>query len=159
MKRFGRSRAELFELVDRPALRPLPVTPYEYAEIQLVRVDAGYHFIFDQHAYSVPYQLINEQVKVRATANTVEAYFRGKRAATHVRSHIVGGETTDPTHRDPGHDAYLKWDREEALRQASLVGPACLKFLELIRIKEKHIEHEKRNAQSLQRLVKEFGDE
>lgn len=159
MKRFGRSRAELFEVLDRPALRLLPVTPYEYAEIQLVRVDAGYHFSFDQHAYSVPYQLINEQVKVRAAANTVEAYFRGKRVAIHVRSHVVGGETTDPTHRDPRHNAYLQWDREEALRQASLVGPACLKFLELIRIQEKHIEHEKRNAQSFQRLVKEFGAE
>jgi hypothetical protein len=31
MKKLGVSRRELFERLDRPALRPLPPTPYEFA--------------------------------------------------------------------------------------------------------------------------------
>jgi len=33
----------VFESLDRPALRPLPAQPYEYAEWKLVRVNIDYH--------------------------------------------------------------------------------------------------------------------
>jgi hypothetical protein len=134
MRRVEKSRLELFELIDRPALRALPATPYEYAEYALAQVDGGYHFSFNKSEYSAPYTLKNEQVKVRATSNTVEAYFRGKRVANHVRSYVVGEVTTDPTHRAPSHAAHLDWNREEALRQAAQYGPSCLEFLELVRV-------------------------
>ena len=39
----------------------------------------------ERHAYSVPYQLIREQVEVRYTTNTVEIFHRGKRVASHRR--------------------------------------------------------------------------
>lgn len=158
-KRYPRSRAELFEMVERPALRPMPVTRYEFAEIKLVRADASYHFEFDGHAYSVPHSLIGRQLKIRATANTITAYYNGRRVAIHVRSYVFGGETTDPMHRHPRHAAYLAWDREEALRQAAQVGPACRGFLERVGIQEKHVQHEQRAAKAIQQLVRDYSAE
>lgn len=38
MRRFGQSRAELLETLDRPALKPLPSTSYAYAEWKRARV-------------------------------------------------------------------------------------------------------------------------
>lgn len=159
MKRVRRSRAELFDLIDRPALQPLPAAPYEYAEFALARVSPGYHFTYEQHEYSVPFGLINQQIKVRATCNSVEAYFQGRRVASHIRSHVAGGVTTDPHHRDPKHSAYLEWNREEAHRKAAQIGPSCLEFLQQVRLRERHIQHEQRAANALRRMVREFGPE
>ena len=38
-KKLPGSRQALFETLDRPALRPLPAQPYEYAEWKLARVN------------------------------------------------------------------------------------------------------------------------
>jgi transposase len=51
------TRRSLYETIDRPALKPLPSIPYQYAECKKVRVNIDYHIEIDHHYYSVPYQL------------------------------------------------------------------------------------------------------
>ena len=63
----------------RAARRPGATAPADHA----LRID--YHVEVERHAYSVPYQLIREQVEVRYTTNTVEIFHRGKRVASHRR--------------------------------------------------------------------------
>jgi transposase len=43
MRRLGVSRRDLFLELDRPALKPLPAEPYEYAEWRVRRVGLDYH--------------------------------------------------------------------------------------------------------------------
>lgn len=57
MRRLGKSRREIFEQIERPALQPLPTTPYEYAEYVKLRVSLDNHVHIDGRDYSVPYQL------------------------------------------------------------------------------------------------------
>ena len=57
------SRASLFEELDRPALRPLPATPYEYATWKKAKVNIDYHVEVERHCYSVPYALVGERVR------------------------------------------------------------------------------------------------
>ena len=78
MQQLKKSRRELFEELERATLAPLPVKPYEFAEWAKTRVHIDYHVQFDEHFYSVPYQLVGEQLELRATATTVEL-LRGKR--------------------------------------------------------------------------------
>jgi transposase len=75
-KRDG-SRRSLFESLDKPALRVLPAERYEYGDWETHRVGIDYHVEFDNHWYSVPYQLTQQEVEVRATAATVEIFHRG----------------------------------------------------------------------------------
>jgi transposase len=49
------TRKTLFETLERPALKPLPEKPYEYAEWKKARVNIDYHIEVDHHYYSVPY--------------------------------------------------------------------------------------------------------
>ena len=72
-------RRELFESLDRPAMRSLPPRPYEYAEWKKVRVNVDYHVEVDRHCYSAPYQLIKQQLDARIAANTVELLHKGRR--------------------------------------------------------------------------------
>src|SRR5262249_27290999 len=56
------SRRELFERLDRPALRPLPAEPFVYGEWKTARVNIDYHVELHRHYDSVPFTLIHEAV-------------------------------------------------------------------------------------------------
>ena len=77
------TRTELYRLIDRPALQPLPAGRFEYAEWKRARVNLDYHVEADQHYYSTPYQLVGKEVDVRSTSNAVEIFYQGKRVASH----------------------------------------------------------------------------
>jgi transposase len=70
-------RRSAFESIDRPALRALPSTPYEFAQWKKVRVHIDHHIELERHYYSVPYALVGKQLHARYTAHTVEAYITG----------------------------------------------------------------------------------
>ena len=74
-------RRSLFELLDKPVLRPLPEERYQYGHWETHRVNIDYHVAFEDHWYSVPYQLVQQEVEIRATAATVEIFHRGVRVA------------------------------------------------------------------------------
>jgi len=62
------SRRSLYETIDRPALKPLPSTPYVYAECKKVRANIDYHVEVDHHFYSVPCELRKKQLEAWLTA-------------------------------------------------------------------------------------------
>jgi transposase len=120
MKRYGASRRDLFERLERPALQPLPQTRFVYGEWHFVKLNIDYHFVLDHHFYSGPHQLIGERLDVRATATTVEIFLRGRRIDSHARSYRRGGFTTNPEHMPKAHREHAEWtpSRQRQLRRA-----------------------------------------
>jgi transposase len=105
MRGLGKSRQELFESLDRPALRPLPERPYEFALLVHAKVGIDYHVEFQENFYSVPYALIGQRVIVRATERTVEILHKGARVASHYRPLGLRHFVTTPEHRPANHRA------------------------------------------------------
>ena len=66
-RKLAGSRAELYQSIDRPALQPLPLQPFVYAEWKKARVNLDYHIELGGHYYSTPYQLVGKEVEVRST--------------------------------------------------------------------------------------------
>jgi transposase len=124
------SRLSHFEGLDRPALRPLPPHPYEYAEWCQVRVPPNLHIAVDGHYYSVPHTLIKRQLDVRLSVGTVEVLHQGQRVASHARSHQRGGYTTVADHLPEAHRQYLDWTPERILAWAGTIGAHTLAFIE-----------------------------
>lgn len=118
------TRRTLFTTVDRPALRPLPPTPYEYATWRTASVNIDYHVAVEKHLYSVPYALVGAEVDVRLTAAMLEILHQGKRVAVHPRGARPGGFTTDPTHRPKSHQAHVEWSPSRLVHWGENVGPA-----------------------------------
>lgn len=112
----GASRRDLFERLDRPALRPLPPQPFEYAEWKRARVNLDYHIAVDHHAYSVPHALVHEEVEVRLTATAVEVFHRGQWVAAHRRRRVPGGFTTCAAHMPKAHQAHAAWRPSRFIR-------------------------------------------
>src|SRR2546427_155797 len=52
MRKIGKSRAELLETIERPALGALPAEPYRYAEWKKCLVAPDYHVEVNKHYYS-----------------------------------------------------------------------------------------------------------
>src|ERR1039457_2640970 len=109
MRHVKQSRRELYERIDRPALKALPAQAYEFADWKQVGVNIDYHIAFDEHFYSVPYTLVGESMWCRATGRTIELIHQGKRITTHVRSFVKYDYSTHPEHRPASRRAYLKW--------------------------------------------------
>jgi len=138
MKHLGRSRRELFEELDQPALKPLPQQPYEFAMWKKVRVNIDYHVAFDKHYYSVPHTLIHEEVYVRATQSTIEIFFNNRRIASHRRSNSRGRHTTLSEHMPPAHQKYLEWSPERFTRWAQSIGPHTAQVVQALLDSRKH---------------------
>jgi transposase len=116
------SRQLLSERLDRPALRPLPATRYEFATWRKARVSIDYHVAADKHYYSVPYQLARLQVDVRLSAATVEIFRNSARVASLPRSPVRHGSTTDPAHMPEAHRQHAQWTPSRITEWAAKTG-------------------------------------
>ena len=124
MRHIGESRRELFERLDKPALRALPETPYEYAEWRIARVGIDYHVEVQKHFYSVPYRLLRQRVEIRIAARSVEIFHKGKRVALHRRERRPNRHTTIAEHMPSRHRRYADWTHERVLREAEAAPTA-----------------------------------
>ncbi len=158
-KKLPGSRRQLFISLDQPALGPLPDLPYLYAEWKKVRVHIDYHVELVGHYYSVPYQLIKRQLDVRYTANTVECFSKGKRVASHLRSHIKGHHTTLPEHMPEAHRQYGNWSPQRLIRWAEKSGPATGKLIADILNSRRHPQQGFRSCLGILRLGKSYGED
>jgi transposase len=160
MKRYGGlSRRDLFERLDRPALRSLPSEPFVHAEWLRAKVHDDYHVQIDHHYYSVPYALVGEHVEVRCTATTIEAFHKGHRVASHVRSYEKYRYTTDPSHLPPNHREWLATDPGELQAWAATVGPFTEAVVRRVLERDPHFGNGLRSAQGLRRVCEKYGKE
>lgn len=157
LRKLQHSRRELFEAWDRPAARPLPAVPYEYAEWRQATVNIDYHVAVDAHYYSVPYRLVRTKVDVRITAATVEIFAKGERVAAHVRSPVPHQHTTLPAHMPVAHQRYAEWTPARLLAWAAKTGPATAQVVEHILTSRAHPEQGYRACLGLLRLGTHYG--
>jgi len=158
-QKLNTTRQELFENLDRPALKPLPETPYEYADWKKAKVNIDYHIEVDGHYYSVPYQLVKESVEIRFTSTTIEVLFKNRRVASHPRSYRRGGFTTLKEHMPKAHQKYLEWTPSRIIRWAAQTGPHTEKLITHILESKPHPQQGFRSCLGIIRLGKQYPKE
>jgi transposase len=153
----GRSRRDLFEQFDRPALRPLPAERFVHGDWLEVRVNIDYHVDVDRHFYSVPHALVHATLDVRLSATTVEIFQRGARVWVHARSHQPGRHTTVVAHMPKAHRAHQEWSPSRLVRWGATIGPETATLVEQILASRPHPEQGYRSCLGLLRLAKQYG--
>jgi len=157
MRRYGASRQDLFARLDRPALRPLPATPFVYGEWKIAKVAIDYHVEVDHHYYSVPHALVRTMVDVRLTAGTVEIFQRGQRVAAHLRSAARGRHTTVTAHMPLAHQRHRDWSPARLIAWAATIGAQTAAFVEALLTDRPHPEQGYRSCLGVLRLAKRDG--
>lgn len=153
------SRRTLFETLDRPALKPLPLKRYEFAVWKKARVNIDYHIEVEHNYYSVPYQLAQKEVDVRVTSGTVEVLHKGQRVALHPRSYGKGRFSTDPNHRPEKHQKYLEWTPSRLVSWAQTVGSDTAGLVQALLESRPHTEQGYRSCLGIMSLSKKYSHE
>src|SRR5205085_11612405 len=115
------TRATVWEAIDKPALKPLPMEPFDLIEWSRARVNIDYHVAFDSNLYSVPYNLVHELVEIRYTPTTVVILHKGARVASHLRSRSRGQAVSTQEHRPKSHGAHLAWTTSRSVHRAAAI--------------------------------------
>jgi len=158
-KREG-SRLTAFLNEEKAFLKPLPATPYEPATWSKATVQRDYLINDGKNKFSVPFDLIGEEVDLRLTRNTIEAFFQGSRVASHPRSEtVLRDPIINPDHMPEKHRKYLSYNDEEFLSWAAGIGTqthAVIKhFLESGKVSEQGY----KACASLTKLADRYGHE
>jgi transposase len=158
-QKLNATRKKLYETIDKPALKPLPAHRYQYAEWKKARVNVDYHVDVDHRYYSVPYQLVRQQVDVRLTSTTVEVLFKNRRVAVHKRSYVPADFKTLPEHMPKSHQRYLQWTPSRIINWAGKHGVNTKKLVTRILENRPHPEQGFRSALGIVRLGKHYTPE
>lgn len=102
-------------LTERPHLQPLPLHPYDIAQISSVRVSSLFRVALDSNRYSVPARLAGQLLTMKAYPDRLCFYYEEKLIARHSRSY---GRNHD--FEDPDHPKELIAQRKKARDQKSM---------------------------------------
>lgn len=157
LRKLRRSRRDLFLELDQPNLLPLPEKPFEFAEWKIgLRVNVDYHIEFETNYYSVPYQLIHQEVDLRATVTTVEILHRAKRVSSHLRLQGQRRFATLTAHMPRSHQAHAEWTPSRIVNWAKQTGPSTGQLVEKIMAERPHPEQGYRASLGILRLAKAY---
>ena len=159
MQGVGKSRDQLFEETDKPALKPLPKERFQIREWKKAKVHIDYHVAVNGSWYSVPYTLIGREVEVCLTAAMVEILHGGKRVASHARTAGRNVYVTVDSHRPNSHQKHLEWTPQRMRHWGESIGLRTGAMIEAIIKSSVHPEHAYRKCLGLLRLAKAIGND
>lgn len=129
MKDWGVSRRDRFE-GEKDLLRPCPNENWEQSEWRKAKVHADCHVQILKKFYSVPYQFVGRDVRVRITSKLVEIFDQDLNSlSSHAR--LLGKEThsTNSNHYPVEKVALTQFSVQLALREAEKIGDETAKLV------------------------------
>lgn len=157
MQVYGCSRRELFESVEKSALKPLPAHPFLFGRWKTVTVNIDYHVELDRRYYSVPYQLRGQRVEACVREKTIELYHSNKRVALHPVVARAGMHHTLKEHMPQEHRYMQEWSPSRFLSWAEKFGVETKRQVAGILESRAHPEQAYRACLGLLRLEKRYG--
>lgn len=161
-QRLKTTRRELFNEVEKDALKPLPAEKYEWKDFLSLKVQFNYHVEIreDRHYYSVPWRYTGKRVSVIYTSDTVEIYnSNNDRIAFHQRDRTVNGYTTLAEHRHPDHKFYSDWTPERIINWGAKTGEEVKNMMEQVMKSRTYPEQAYKVCLGILSLSKRYGNE
>ena len=141
-------------------MKPLPLTPYEPAVWSTAKVQQDYLITDGKNKYSVPFDLIGEQVDIRLTKNTVEAYYHGSRVASHPRVQTAQrNPVIQPEHMPQHHRKYLDNNQDDFRLWAKSIGTKTQAVVDFFLTSGTEPEQGYKSCSSLTKLSDRYGHE
>lgn len=118
------SRKELYQSIERAALKPLPTQRYQLKDYARAKVQKiGYvYFSADKNYYSVPYRYIGLSTTIHYTRDIIEVFYYHQRIAIHQRNTDNGKYNTIKDHLSSTHQQYKDWSPQYFKNRAKGYG-------------------------------------
>ena len=155
------SRRQLFEEIERSALKTLPSEPYPMKSFESHKVAPDYHIILseDKHYYSVPWQLKGERVKVIFDERNVAIYHENVRVAQHRRYRKKGQYTTKSEHMPRHHQFFESWSAQKFTSWAKTIGEETSEVVSRLLEQKQHEQQAYKSCLGVLNLAQEVGSE
>ena len=158
-KKLPGCRRSAFELLDAPALRPLPASRYVISRWKTAKVNIDYHVEFEGHYYSVPHRLVGARIDVRVIGNLLECFASNQCVASHAVSTKRGGFSTTADHMPASHRAHLEWTPAKLIAWGQRIGVSTAAVLTWQLEHRPHPEQGYRACLGLLALVRRYSAE
>ena len=151
-------RYSAYKEEEQSFMKPLPLTPFEPAVWSTAKVPLDYLITDGKNKYSVPFDLIGEQVDIRLTKDTVEVFFQGSRVASHPRSATNRRDPViQPEHMPTEHRKYLSYNADDFTVWAMSIGNSTAKVVEAFLSSGSEPEQGYKACASLTKLGDRYG--
>ena len=153
------TRRELFDEVEKQALKSLPAERYPLKKFLNLKVQFNYHVELreDRHYYSVPWQLKGERVRVIYDDRNVAIYYDNVRTVQYQRDRTPGGYTTMPHHMPAHHRQYSQWSSDRFIRWAESIGKETEQMIKKVLGSRDHPEQAFKVCMGILHLAKTCG--
>jgi hypothetical protein len=122
--RFGVSRRERFEAMEKAALKPLPQLEFDGGEWKEATLHPDCYVSVDSAYYSAPHIHRHKKLRIKITENQVEIFLNLERLAIHPRSrHKEGRRIKIEEHFPPNSVAYYETTPQKLLSQSRFIHP------------------------------------
>lgn len=158
-KKYGSSRRDRFEEVERKSLKPLPSKDYEAGEWKKAKLHDDCHIQLKYNFYSAPFQHRGKELDVRVTVSHVEVFYQQTRIALHSRrpDHQRGNYSTDTTHLPPKHQAIQEITVVRQIQEAKKVGASTARIITTLLTEVSHPLMFLRRTLGILRLKSRYG--
>lgn len=131
--RFGVSRRERFEALERAALKTLPLHDVDTGEWHTATLHPDCYVLVEGVLYSAPHIHRHKKLRIKLTENHVEIFLSLERLAIHPRSrHRDGRRIKIDAHFPPASQAYYEATPQRLLSQSRFIHPELHQlFIEL----------------------------
>jgi transposase len=120
--RFGVSRRERFETIERAALKPLPAIEFDIGEWKNAKLHPDCYLQIESVYYSAPHIHRGMLLRVKLTEHHVEIFLELERLAVHPRCrHRDGRRIKIDAHFPPASQAYYEATPQKLLSQARFI--------------------------------------
>jgi hypothetical protein len=122
--RFGVSRRERFEALEKAALKPLPQTEFDGGEWKSAILHPDCYLSVEGDYYSAPHIHRHKKLRIKLTENQVEIFWDLERLAIHPRSrHKMGKRVKIDEHFPANSVAYYETTPQKLLSQSRFIHP------------------------------------
>ncbi|HEY4368651.1 MAG TPA: IS21 family transposase [Steroidobacteraceae bacterium] len=120
--RFGVSRRERFESVERAALKALPAQDFDAGEWKEATLHADCYVLVEAVLYSAPHIHRHKKLRIKLTENSIEIFLNLERLAIHPRSrHRDGRRVFNDAHFPLVSQAYYEATPQKLLSQSRFI--------------------------------------
>ncbi|MDD5022514.1 MAG: IS21 family transposase [Endomicrobiaceae bacterium] len=158
IRRFGKSRTELFEQLDKPALHPLRSNNYIYKEFKTATVGMDYHVELEGSGYSVPYKYLGKKVDVTYSSTSLTIAFGGEVIAHHPKLSQPYHDSTLQEHMPKDHEyQHEKWNPRRILNWANSIGAHTTALMQSIMDSRSHQVRGYKSCMAILSFSKTYG--
>ena len=162
MRRYQKSRSELFHENEKAVLKKLPANRYIFHKYQPPRTVGMTSHVYlkeDKHYYSIPYKYAYKKSEIYYTLTSVKIFCENERICIHPREKGIGFYTTDFNHLSPKLRRFFEWEPRKAQLKALEYGPAVGKVIDTIFSEQAHHLQARKSVYGIFDLAEKYKSE